>query len=277
MAAKNAVINLMILSTFGSFLLYRRGNKGQTVPFAHHGAVAKVVLVIVGLFVLLFLGAYARYLVTLDPKTMGLTAEKGKYLLLPAGLLAAQIAAVFLAIGLSFQDRGGIGQALIIGLTAMSAVVVLGVYGYVVMAEANPFLRNIAVAQWLLLLSCLVTVIAIDVFLFRNAEHLGDLRWGQVSIGAQYVLIFLAVNAVMTMGIMGFIRSGLREDWHIYGVLRDTSPQAFTPSDFYAAVVIAAIVLLFFSMIALVFWLSELGEKPTVAPIGAELQPGRSA
>ena len=275
MAGKNAVINLMILSTFGSFLLYRRGNKGKTVPFAQHGTVAKVVLGIVGLFVLLSLGSYARYLATLDPQGMGLAADKSRYLLLPAGLLALQIAAVFLSIWLSFKDRGGLGQALIVGLTAFSAVVVLGVYGYVVMAEANPFLRNIAVAQWLLLLSCLVTVSAIDVFLFRNAEHLGDLRWGQISIGAQYVLIFLAVNAVMTMGIMGFIRSGLREDWHIYGVLRDTSPSAFTPSDFYAAGVIAAIVLIFFSMIALVFWLSELGEKPTIAPVGAELQPGR--
>ncbi len=276
MAGKNAVINLMILSTFGSFLLYRRGNKGKTVPFAQHGAVAKVALGLVGLFVLLALGAYARYLFFLDPQSMGMTAEKGKYLLLPAVLLALQVAAVFLAIGLSFRDRGGIGQVLVVGLTALNSVVVLGVYGYVVMAEANPFLRNIAVAQWLLLLSCLVTVAAIDVFLFRNAEHFGELRWGQVSIGSQYVLIFLAVVAVMTMGIMGFIRSGLREDWHIYGVLRDTSPSAFTPSDFYAAGVIASIVLLFFAMIALVFWLSEMGEKPTVVPAGAELQLGRS-
>jgi cytochrome d ubiquinol oxidase subunit I len=84
------------------------------------------------------------------------------------------------------------------------------------------------------------------------------------------------VNAVMTMGIMGFIRSGLREDWHIYGVLRDTSPSAFTPSDFYAAGVIAAIVVLFFTMISLVFWLSELGEKPSAVPVGGELQPVRS-
>jgi hypothetical protein len=149
-------------------------------------------------------------------------------------------------------------------------VVILGVYGYIVMTDANPFLRHIAVTQWLTLLSCLLTVGAIDVFLFRKAEIIGGLRWGKVGPGSQYVLIFLAVNAVMTMGIMGFIRSGLRQNWHVYGVLQDTSASAFTPSDFYAGGVIASIVIVFFAMIALVFWMSELGEKKVVELARAE-------
>jgi hypothetical protein len=70
---------------------------------------------------------------------------------------------------------------------------------------------------------------------------------------------------------MGFIRSGLRENWHIYGVLADTSPWAFTPSDFYAAGVIAFIVVVFLVMTSLVFWLSELGEKPRVPSREVEL------
>jgi hypothetical protein len=85
------------------------------------------------------------------------------------------------------------------------------------------------------------------------------------------VLLFLTVNAVLTMGIMGFIRSGLRENQHIYGVLTDTSPWAFTPSDFYAAGVIGSIVIVFLAMIALVFWMSELGEKSKVPAGAAEL------
>ncbi len=261
MSAKNAVINLMILSTFFSFLLYRRGNKGRTLPFSDHGLTAKIVLSVVGLISMLTLGAYARSLFTLDPESLGLTAEKARYLLLPAWLLVLQIAVIFLAIIMTFRDWGKFAQAGLFAVTALSGVFILGVYGFVVMAEANPFLRNIAVTQWLMLLTTLLTTGVIDIFLFRKAEIIGGLRWGQVGVGSQYVLLFLAVLAVMTMGIMGFIRSGLRENWHIYGVLQDTSNSAFTPSDFYAASVIAFIVVVFFVMITLVFWMSELGEK----------------
>jgi cytochrome bd-type quinol oxidase subunit 1 len=271
MSAKNAVINLMILSTFFSFLLYRRGNKGRTVPFSDHGLTAKIVLGVVGLIAVLILGAYARSLFTLDPEGLGLAAEKARFILLPAWLLVLHIAVIFLAIIMTFRDWGKFAQAGLFAVTALSGVLILGVYGFVVMAEANPFLRNIAVTQWLMLLTTLLTTGVIDIFLFRRAEIIGGLRWGQVGLGSQYVLLFLAVLAVMTMGIMGFIRSGLRENWHIYGVLQDTSNSAFTPSDFYAASVIAFIVVVFFAMIALVFWMSELGEKKGDELAGAGL------
>ena len=47
MSAKNTVVNLMILTTFLSFLLYRRGNKGERVPFAQQSYASKVTLMIV--------------------------------------------------------------------------------------------------------------------------------------------------------------------------------------------------------------------------------------
>lgn len=271
MPGKNAVINLMILSTFVSFLLYRRGNKGRTLPFSEHRWIAKIVLGLVGLLALLVLGAYARTLFSLDPGSLGLSPEKAGYFSLPAWLLVIQMVAIAASVSMTIRDMGRQAEIGLVALTALSAVVILGVYGYFVMTDANPFLRHIAVTQWLTLLSCLLTVGAIDVFLFRKAEIIGGLRWGKVGPGSQYVLIFLAVNAVITMGIMGFIRSGLRQDWHVYGVLQDTSTSAFTPSDFYAAGVIAFIVLVFFTMIALVFWMSELGEKKGAGLANAEL------
>ena len=39
MPAKNAVINFMILGTFFSFLLYRRGNISKTIPFSKQGVI----------------------------------------------------------------------------------------------------------------------------------------------------------------------------------------------------------------------------------------------
>ncbi len=82
------------------------------------------------------------------------------------------------------------------------------------------------------------------------------------------------------MGLMGYVRSGLREDWHIYGVLRDTSPYAYTPTMAYMAKVVGVIVLLFLSLITFVFWLTELGEQPPASAFGVPVEspagnPGR--
>jgi cytochrome bd-type quinol oxidase subunit 1 len=60
---------------------------------------------------------------------------------------------------------------------------------------------------------------------------------------------------------MGYVRSGLRQHWHVYGVLQDTSPDAFTPTLGFATKVISVCVLLFFALIAFVFWLASLHDK----------------
>ena len=49
----------------------------------------------------------------------------------------------------------------------------------------------------------------------------------------------------MNMGLMGFIRSGLRGDWHIFGVMRDTSEWAYTPSNFTMTQMVGLSVLTF--------------------------------
>jgi hypothetical protein len=71
---------------------------------------------------------------------------------------------------------------------------------------------------------------------------------------------------VILMSLMGFIRSGLREDWHIFGVLRDTSEGAFTPSMAVMARVIAGIVTAFVALVGFVFWLAGLGEQEGEKP-----------
>jgi cytochrome bd-type quinol oxidase subunit 1 len=53
----------------------------------------------------------------------------------------------------------------------------------------------------------------------------------------------------------------MRQHWHVYGVMRDNSVDAFTPTLGYAANVISVTVLIFFLFIAIVFWLSGLSGK----------------
>jgi cytochrome bd-type quinol oxidase subunit 1 len=278
MAAKNAVINFIIIATYLSFLFYRRGNKGNRVPVSQQGRGARVTL-FVGLgVVVLVLGWYAFVLFTLNPAALDLSADKGAFFLLPAILLVAQIVAGAVAVWLTFTDRGVAGQIVYLGATVLNSVLILGPYGFVIMTQANPFLRNIAVAQWLITMSALVLVTAIDIVLLRGAEEIGAIRWGQMTERSQYALILLVIGAVMLMSLMGYIRSGLREDWHIFGVVRDASAGAATPSMAYMARVIAGIVAAFIALIAFVFWLAGLGETGeveagTMTPVEAAAKP----
>ncbi len=274
MSAKNAVVNFIILSTFFSFLLYRRGNKGRPLPFREHGMTAKVVLLAAGVVCLLILGAYGWQLLTLDPATMELSPDKARYFKFPALLLLIEIVAILAAIGLTFINRGIYGQALLFAVTAASAVFALGIYGFVIMEKANPFLRNIAVSQFLLVISCLITNTFIDIFLFKGAEEIGGIRWGKMPIRSQYTLIFLCIMIVLLMGLMGYIRSGLRENWHVYGIMQDLSDGSYTPTMAYMARVVGSIVLTFLASIAFVFWLAGLGGEKTPAPDRASIMGG---
>ena len=88
------------------------------------------------------------------------------------------------------------------------------------------------------------------------------MRWGKIPAISQYVLIFIAVTFTWLMGLMGYVRSGLRQHWHVYGVIRDNSPDAFTPTLGFATQVVSVTVLIFFLLIGFVFWLSSLHDRP---------------
>jgi hypothetical protein len=196
MSAKNTAVNLMILTTFLSYLLYRRANRVSTRPWARTG-------------------------------------------------MAAQWA-----------------------ILAAAAVVVTfyGVYGYFVESIVR---IGFSVYQVLSVLAAIALVIAIDVPLFRGARSTGAIRWGQIAPRSQYVLILLAVTFTWLMGLMGFARSGIRQHWHVYGVVRDASPEAFTPALGYAANVITVVTAVFFALVLFIFWLGGLGERGTAHARGA--------
>jgi len=190
MSAKNTAVNLMILTTFLSFILYRRGNLEATVPWAKAGKQA---------------------------------------------------------------------QAALFGLGA-AVVIVIGVGGYIpeMWLEST---KRVAMSpyQVLAVLVVMVLVMIIDVKLFKGAKEVGRIRWGEVSSRSQYTLIFLAVSFTWLMALMGFVRSSLRQHWHVYEVLEDTSVTAFTPAIGYATIVVSVCVILFFALVGMVVWIAELG------------------
>jgi cytochrome bd ubiquinol oxidase subunit I len=195
MSAKNTAVNILILTTFMSFLLYRRTGKTAVVPWARTGHTAQL---------LIFAGA-----------------------------------------------------AII--------VIFLGIYGYFVEASVR---IGLSVPQVSSVLFAMVSITAIDVFLFRGAKRTGEVRWGKIPAISQYVLIFIAVTFTWLMGLMGYVRSGLRQHWHVYGVIRDTSPDAFTPTLGFATQVVSVTVLIFFALIGFVFWLASLHDRPDYSKEG---------
>ncbi|MBI3092609.1 MAG: cytochrome ubiquinol oxidase subunit I [Candidatus Tectomicrobia bacterium] len=188
MSAKNTVVNIMILTTFLSFTLYRRANKVSVHP-------------------------RRRLLKTIQ-------------------------ALVFLA--------------------AAFIVIFYGIYGYYVEAIVR---IGFSVYQVSAVLITFIVVIALDVPLFRKARATGVIRWGKVPVRSQYTLFLVATSFTWLMGLMGYARSGLRLHWHIWGVLRDTSAHAFTPTLGYATLVISIIVAIFLGFIGFIFWVGHLGEE----------------
>jgi hypothetical protein len=189
MSAKNTAVNILILTTFMSFLLYRRTGKIATVPWAKKGHAAQL-----GIFALV---------------------------------------AIF--------------------------VIFLGVYGYFVEATVR---IKLSVPQVLSVLTAMISITVIDLFLFRGAQKTGEVRWGKIPPISQYVLIFIAVTFTWLMGLMGYVRSGLRQHWHVYGVIRDQSVDAFTPTLGFATKVVSVTVLMFFALIGFVFWITSLHDRP---------------
>src|SRR3972149_1330421 len=147
---------LIILSTFFSFLLYRRGNKGERVPISKQGNTAKITIIIGGLAAIAIIGQYAIYLLTADPKVLDLPPDRAVYFRTVGWLLTIQCGVAITAVILALKDKGIFAQGLYLGTTAASVALFLGVHGFIVMEKASPFLRNVAVSKFMQLIACIV-------------------------------------------------------------------------------------------------------------------------
>ena len=101
----------------------------------------------------------------------------------------------------------------------------------------------------------------LEVPIYRGSKSLGEIRWGKMPPRSQYVLIFLAISFTWLMGLMGYIRSGVRQHWHVYNVMKDTSTGTYHPTHGFATMVVSIIVLLFFSFVAMVFAMAMRSER----------------
>ncbi len=201
MSAKMTVVNLMILTTLVSFLLYWRANKVETVAWAKGGRIIQMVI-----FTL-----------------------------------------------------------------ATGFVVWAGVYGYFVPAIIR--VNYLSVAQVLAVLFVLLTVIPLTGLMLKGAKVTGKMTWGIMSPSSQYALILNALMVILLMCMMGYARSASRTHWHIYGVMRDATPYAYTPALGEASAFQALCAFLFCLMVSFIFWVAALPEKKAFAAPQREASP----
>lgn len=193
MPAKNTAVNIMILMTFLSFVLYKRANKIATVSWAAAGSAIQTAIFTAAILNIIFLGVYHGYFTN--------TAYK----------VAASIPQV------------------------LSTLVVI------------------------------VATLIIDSMMFKGAKDVAPLQWGKVPDRSQYALFMLAVSFTWLMGLMGYVRSGIRQHWHVNSILRDNSLEAFTPTIGVAAQVVTFAAMIFLTIVVFIFWLSNISSKKSDA------------
>ena len=202
MTAKNTVVNIVILTTFLSFLFYRRSGKTSTASWKGLGNIV--------------------------------------------------ISAIF--------------------FLGVVSIVVIGIVGF--SKNLPPLYRENVLTPWQVMIAVgvMVVVTIIDIFMYRKATISGTIKWGGMTERSQYVLILLAITFTSLMGLMGYARSGLREGWHIFGVMRDNSPDAFTPSLSSAVNMVSIIMVIFFALVGFIFWLGLWGEKKKQNSVSIEAE-----
>jgi len=107
-------------------------------------------------------------------------------------------------------------------------------------------------------LTVIVSGVVMDSFLFRGAKKL-PAEWGRVSNRSQYALFALPIAFTWLMALMGYVRSSIRTNWHVYTVMKDTSPDNFIPTIGFAGNMMTIVTLLFLLLVLFIFWIASLG------------------
>ena len=162
----------------------------------------------------------------------------------------------------SWAKSGNAAQAAIF-VAGFVNILILGIYyGYF----TNTVYKVAAsIPQVCTTLFIIVSCTVIDAFMYKGSKEVAPLKWGKVPDRSQYALFMLAIAFTWLMGLMGYIRSGIRQHWHVVDIMRDYSPDAYTPKLGYAATVVSSGTIIFMLIVIFIFWLAEISTKKAAA------------
>ena len=121
----------------------------------------------------------------------------------------------------------------------------------------------------------LVFLTIVNYILYNRAIRQGTIVWGKIDFASQFVLIFLAFSAIWTMGLMGTVRSLTRKYYHVYNLMPDFTPEAFTPTLAYSAWWITGVTLVFYIVVSFAILVTlRVPEQKAQSPIGEAVPAG---
>ncbi len=117
----------------------------------------------------------------------------------------------------------------------------------------------------------LVFLTVVNYIMYNRAIKRGTIMWGKIDFASQFVLIFLAFSAIWTMGLMGAVRSLTRKYYHVYNLVPDFTPEAFTPTLAYSAWWITGVTIIFYAVVSFAILVTLKAGSPK--PVGSPASP----
>lgn len=221
------------------------------------------------------------FLVWFTPHTIAMTASEMKAMgaaqhpvIGQFGVMSAKNGAINLMIcltGLSYilyrranrvvtvaWARGGNILLAWLFLLGMVNIIWLAIYGFYIPANVRV---GLSLPQGLTTATVVIGGIWINRMMLKDSRIIAPVEWGNLPARGMVALFVVAAAFSWVMGLMGYIRSAGRLEWHINELLPDLSPWAFTPSLGFAAKMVTLNMIIFWASVFLVFWLSRWDQR----------------
>ncbi len=149
--------------------------------------------------------------------------------------------------------RGDIALVALFTLGMMN-ILWLAIYGFYIPANVRV---GLSMPQGVTTATVVLGGLAINYLMLRHAKAVGPIAWGKISVRGMVVLFGVAAAFTWVMGLMGYIRSAGRLGWHVNELLQDVSPWSFTPAISFAAKMVTVNMVLYWTSVFFMFWLSR--------------------
>jgi hypothetical protein len=157
----------------------------------------------------------------------------------------------------SWSSKGNV-LLLLLFLIGIANIVWLAIYGFYIPANVRV---GLSIPQGMTTATVVVGGLLLNRFLLRNSQLSGPVNWGRIAPRGIIALFVVAAAFSWVMGLMGYIRSAGRLEWHISELMPDRSSWAFTPSLGFAAKMVTVNMIVFWLAVFLVFWLSRWDQR----------------
>ncbi len=165
------------------------------------------------------------------------------------------------------------GNILLFGLfsVGMANIIWLAIYGFYIPANVRV---GLSLPQGMTTATVVLGGILINRLMMKEAGVVGPVQWGRIPARGMVALFVVAAAFTWVMGLMGYIRSAGRLEWHVHEIMPDLSSWAFTPSLGFSAKMVTLNMILFWASVFVVFWICRWDQRPAEERLQEMARPG---